>query len=260
MTNSSNRNPKALKDFIQQTTSHLEMDRTASVVELEESMKSLRNLSAEEKTEIGLLKSRIDEQSRLIMILKQRGDDFINKNMTLEKLNQELIEKKDFADEELSSVNSKLASLQEKFNFLDEGYRDLVKLKDEYRDKATELAKEKLTLVDKLKYSRNVDEINEEKRKMNAILEQTEFRVGQMENRCLELENELSLLKSFLNERDIKLKVICKEMEVYQMNNDDLKKKLQEANDKHARKVEALQKEKQELLFSYDNIKKVYSI
>lgn len=224
MSNSSNRNPKVLKDLIQQT-SHLEMDcSTSNVEQIEESMKNLRNLSNEEKTEIGLLKSRIEEQSRLIMILKQRGDDFINKNMILDKLNQELIEKKDQLEKELTLASTQLTSLQEKFNYLGDTQQELIKIKDEYKDKEAELTKENQLLLYKLKNSRAFDEINEEKQRMNEIMKLSEFKIRQIGGKCVELENELVKWKNYANERDIELQVTGKEIEAYRVNTDELKK------------------------------------
>ena len=41
------------------------------------SLSKLNNLTADEKGELGLLRSRIDEQSQLIMILKNRADEHL---------------------------------------------------------------------------------------------------------------------------------------------------------------------------------------
>lgn len=95
----SNRNPRNLRDFIEKSKFDSSFTITGPIVEnneqiLEESLRNLKNLSQEEKTETGMLKTRIDEQSRLIMVLKQRGDEYIRKNMTLEKLNVDLLEKR----------------------------------------------------------------------------------------------------------------------------------------------------------------------
>lgn len=50
----------------------------------------LRGISSDEKSELGKLKCRIDDQARLIMMLKKRNDDYILANMALDKHSIEL--------------------------------------------------------------------------------------------------------------------------------------------------------------------------
>ena len=58
--------------------------------ELETSLSKLKALQDDDKTENALLRSRIDEQSQLIMILKQRMDEAVNHARTLERTNEAL--------------------------------------------------------------------------------------------------------------------------------------------------------------------------
>ena len=58
--------------------------------ELETSLSKLKALKDDDKTENALLRSRIDEQSQLIMILKQRMDEAVNHARTLERTNEAL--------------------------------------------------------------------------------------------------------------------------------------------------------------------------
>ena len=95
-------------------------------------MQKLRNLSDEDKSEMGLLRSRIEEQSRLIMILKQRGDDYIRKNMLVEKLNKELLEEKESFDAEIESLEKQVILVNNRFNDLAENHQEMIKIKDEY--------------------------------------------------------------------------------------------------------------------------------
>ena len=48
------------------------------------------------KDEQDSLKSRLEEQSRLITFYKNRGDEYSRKNVNLEKLNHDLVEQKAF--------------------------------------------------------------------------------------------------------------------------------------------------------------------
>ena len=71
MTNS-NRNPKELRNLIETSKSSAGDDAL-----LDESFRNLRNISSEDKTEMGMLKSRIEEQSRLIMVYINSNNRFI---------------------------------------------------------------------------------------------------------------------------------------------------------------------------------------
>ena len=62
---SSHRNPKELKSLIQNCQSENFLDELEM---FEEPFRNLRNIPSEDKTEIGMMKSRIDEQGRLIMV------------------------------------------------------------------------------------------------------------------------------------------------------------------------------------------------
>ncbi len=57
---------------------------------IEESFKRLN------KEQYVMLRNRIEEQARLIVFYKNRGDEFSRKNMNLEKLNHDLVEQKAF--------------------------------------------------------------------------------------------------------------------------------------------------------------------
>ncbi len=57
---------------------------------MQSNLAKLRSLSEDDKTENAMLRSRIDQQSELIMILKQRTDEAVTKAHTLERINDEL--------------------------------------------------------------------------------------------------------------------------------------------------------------------------
>lgn len=242
MSNSSNRNPKVLKDLIPQQhlkSNQIEMNLNNAAAsssshqalltntnhheELEETMKNLKNLSAEEKTEIGLLKSRIEEQSRLIMILKQRGDDYIMKNMALEKLNKELDEKREQLERETKSAQSKFADLEGKFRYLGENHEALIRFKDEYKERVGVLERENRVLVERLKQSKLAGENeDEERRKMEKRLENAESKLLRTEERCLGLESELEKARNVASHKEEALKRAEKEIDGLRSKNRDL--------------------------------------
>ena len=83
-------------------------ERTYSMAEQpDEILSRLRGISSEEKSEMGKMKCRIDDQARLIMMLKKRNDEYILSNMTLDKhamdLEQQIDQLKDQLEEQDST-------------------------------------------------------------------------------------------------------------------------------------------------------------
>jgi len=189
MTNS-NRSPKELKELIEKCKSD---DQQFSSI-LDESMIKLRNISSEEKTEMGMLKERIDEQSRIIMMLKQRCDDYIHKNMALECLNQEMIDQKEKFDIELDELKFKYKQILQRFETLSNYNEEIIRIKDEYKQKNTEL-KEKVNDLN-AQLNRTNNDI-----KMKNLEEEIKF----LTNLCRENETQLVSLK---NENELKINLV----------------------------------------------------
>ena len=70
--------------------------------ESDEILSRLRGISSDEKSEIGKMKCRIDDQARLIMMLKKRNDEYILANMTLDKHSIELEKQIDELNEQIN--------------------------------------------------------------------------------------------------------------------------------------------------------------
>ena len=108
MASSSQRNPKDIKDLIERCKSGLEYR--------EESAKKM------EMSECQLLNARIDEQNRLIIFYKQRGDDYLQKIQSLERINQVLNDQRPF---KFFKIDSRRA--RSEAQFIDELVRDMEK-------------------------------------------------------------------------------------------------------------------------------------
>ena len=67
----------------------------------DELLSRLRGITSEEKSEMGKMRCRIDDQARLIMMLKKRNDEYILSNMTLDKHSMELEQQIDQLREQL---------------------------------------------------------------------------------------------------------------------------------------------------------------
>lgn len=105
-------------------------------------LEKLRGLSQDELTEVGMLRSRIDEQSSLICMLKQRADEMLLRCQALERVNNELQNVQVNMQTELQHEQKKSEKLQQRFMDLATNHREMINFKDEYKQKNTELVKE----------------------------------------------------------------------------------------------------------------------
>ncbi|KAM3861974.1 coiled-coil domain-containing protein 89 [Diretmus argenteus] len=99
----------------------------------QKSLENLRCLTPEEKTETGLLRSRIDEQSSLICVLKQRADEEFLRCEALQKINAELEGQLADGQRELDLERNKSAKLERRFMELAANHEEMIVFKDEYK-------------------------------------------------------------------------------------------------------------------------------
>ncbi|XP_053373901.1 coiled-coil domain-containing protein 89-like [Mercenaria mercenaria] len=111
-------------------------------------LSKLKGLSKDDKTENAMLRSRIDEQSQLIMILKNRADEAFTRISTLERINKELTEFRDNAQENINHEIRKFNILDKRFNDLASNHEEMIKYKDEYKRVNIELRQENERLKD----------------------------------------------------------------------------------------------------------------
>lgn len=118
------------------------------VEDMKSNLDKLKNLSEDDKKENAMLRSRIDEQCQLIMILKQRADDVQGKTSTLERINKELIEFRGNAQEMLNAEIRKNTLLEKRFDELASNHQEMIKIKDEYKRSNQDLRLENSRLRD----------------------------------------------------------------------------------------------------------------
>ena len=133
-----------------------------------------------------MLRSRIDEQSQLIMILKARADEAIIRTQTLEKINAELTEFRENASDNLNHEIRKFNLLDKRFNDLASNHEELIKYKDEYKRVNIELRQEN-------------DRLRDENRKLfsKALLEKDDIIKG-LEEKFAAAQNQISNLDAKL--------------------------------------------------------------
>ncbi|ESO96271.1 hypothetical protein LOTGIDRAFT_202210 [Lottia gigantea] len=134
----SSRSPKDLKNIVSESIN--------DVSDMQSNLAKLRALSEDDKTEAAMLRSRIDEQGQLIMILKQRTDDSILKAQTVDRINLQLTEQRDRAKEMLGQEMRKYEILDKRFHDLASNHEEMIKIKDEYKRVNAELRNENAKL------------------------------------------------------------------------------------------------------------------
>lgn len=109
---------------------------------LREALANFRELSEEEKSEKGLLRSRIQEQSQLICILKRRSDEALERCQILELLNSELEEKRMLEVKKLKAKNEHAQKLEKRFMTLAANHELMIRFKDEHKQQNVKLREE----------------------------------------------------------------------------------------------------------------------
>ncbi len=77
-----------------------------------------RNLTPADKTEVGLLRSRVDEQSNLIMILKARADEEYGRRKVFEDIVDSIQLNATESEETMKAEKEKLRVLEQNFDIL----------------------------------------------------------------------------------------------------------------------------------------------
>lgn len=104
---------------------------------IQKSLEKLRSLSAEDTTEV--LRSRIDEQSSLICILKQRADEVLLRCQALQKINTELEGRVMDCQKELDSERKKAELLEKRFMDLAANNQAIIAFMEEHKNQNAQL-------------------------------------------------------------------------------------------------------------------------
>ncbi|KAA8588171.1 hypothetical protein FQN60_001365 [Etheostoma spectabile] len=98
-----------------------------------ESLEKLRSISANDATETGMLRSRIDEQSSLICMLKERADEVLLRCQALQNINTELESRVTDCQTELDSERKKAELLEKRFMDLAANNQAIIAFMEEYK-------------------------------------------------------------------------------------------------------------------------------
>ncbi|CAF1022410.1 unnamed protein product [Rotaria sordida] len=129
----------------------------------DEIISRLRGISSDEKSEMGKMKCRIDDQARLIMMLKKRNDEYILANMALDKHSIEL-------ERQIEELRDKLEEeerLKDKIEELRKTIEQLKTLNIQWELKEQELNKR--FLFENNKYENLQQELSSQYKKIQTL-------------------------------------------------------------------------------------------
>nr|CAB3228769.1 coiled-coil domain-containing protein 89-like [Phallusia mammillata] len=209
---------------------------------------------AEYNNETAMLRSRIDEQGQLICILKQRADEHLNRNKTLEGINRELELLHNQARDECKDLKKSCIMLEKRFNELAENHEEMIKIKDTYKSRNVQLEKENKCLREDNKnlFSCAIEERDTEILKLLGKLKECNEHVQLLQKSEVALKKELDdvkktycskirKLESDLEDKQLHLKLLIKEM-------DEIKKCNQNKDIQENETITNLRKDKESLI------------
>nr|XP_043875768.1 coiled-coil domain-containing protein 89 isoform X1 [Solea senegalensis] len=118
------------------------MKSTEHMDSVQRSMDKLLNLSAVDMTETEILRSRMDEQSSLICILKQRADELLCQYQASEKMNTELKDRINVSQKELDTKSKRAELLEMRFMDLAANNQSVIAFMNEYKNHNAQLKME----------------------------------------------------------------------------------------------------------------------
>ncbi|XP_078117957.1 coiled-coil domain-containing protein 89 [Sander vitreus] len=113
------------------TTQHMDTVR--------KSLEKRRSISANDATETGMLRSRIDEQSSLICMLKERADEVLLRCQALQHINTELERRVTDCQTELDSERNRAELLEKRFMDLAANNQAIIAFMEEYKSQNAQL-------------------------------------------------------------------------------------------------------------------------
>ncbi|XP_044142601.1 coiled-coil domain-containing protein 89 [Bufo gargarizans] len=204
----------------------------------------------DEKTEMGMLRSRLDEQSQLICLLKRRADDALLRCQGLERAAQELESRRAEAEGLLAAERRRGQQLEERFGMLAANHQDMIRFKDEYKRQNEELRAECERLRDS-----SYPELLEKERSLRDLRDQLQAAGDQRRAETEELRGTVAELRGHQERSAGEIRALTRSLQLSEETCHQIQKKLshleevQKTEQKEAeKKMAELTKEKQDLL------------
>ncbi|XP_062510592.1 coiled-coil domain-containing protein 89-like [Corticium candelabrum] len=179
---------------------------------LREKFEVLRSLAHDDRQEADMLRSRIDQQSELIAILRQRSDQSYERYESVLDLVAELSDAKEALELEVSKERKQREIIEQRFKNLNENHVQLISIKDEYKSENdtlrgnnerlkreneslfNEIVQEKESQLSELqtRLREETERCHHMEKKQGEVEQKTETRVKQLEKTIKDLDLELS--------------------------------------------------------------------
>uniref|UniRef100_UPI0037E8535E coiled-coil domain-containing protein 89 n=1 Tax=Semicossyphus pulcher TaxID=241346 RepID=UPI0037E8535E len=232
---------------------------------IQKSLVKLRTLSVDDTTETGMLRSRINEQSSLICMMKQRADELLLQFEALHKINTELESQMKDCQTELDGERKKADLIERRFMDLAANNQAIIAFMDEYKNQngVLKLENDQLQAENETLFSQKLQDKEVFVQKLIQEIKQLTEAYTKKENEYREnLAGCQSKLQKQAAQHQAKEALLLGQVLVSQQQQreavemcKDLKMKLQKAGEEHALKdtkmresITSLNKEKDKLL------------
>ncbi|NXO55104.1 CCD89 protein, partial [Aramus guarauna] len=189
--------------------------------------------SPEEKREKALLRSRLEEQHRLICILKNKADDARKRCRGLEQLNTELEKLRTEDAVKMKTQTQRIQHLEQRFTDLANSHEKMIQLKDEHRKQHMQLREEnkRLRQENKVLFSQTLMEKEGEVLQLAAQARKLSQQLGSLQEKCA-----YESRRAQEREKEL-LEAQSQQASAHAWEVDSLKKQLQCLQEKHRETV-----------------------
>ncbi|XP_028249319.1 coiled-coil domain-containing protein 89 [Parambassis ranga] len=197
---------------------------------IQKSLEYLPSLTTEDITDRKMLRSRIDEQSNLICILKQRADKTLLRCQALQKINTELEDQATHCRKELESERKRAETLAQRFFDLSDNNEAIIAFMEEHKNHNAQLKEENKQLRSE-NDSLFSQKLHNQEVHIQKLTEEMKLLTEKYTNKENEYWKKLDTYKTKHQEQETHYKA----KEASQLNQlSDFKLKLQEAKEQYA--------------------------
>jgi len=122
-------------------------------------------------------------------VLKKSGDDYLNKNTVLEKMNQQLNDQIEELEKTIKDMNNKHKLISDRFKTLSDYNEEIIKYKDEYKSKNVKLTAE----LDELKKAMSS---SSEAIKFAGLKAEMESKIAALTEKCEQHDKTVELINA----------------------------------------------------------------
>ncbi|XP_056146122.1 coiled-coil domain-containing protein 89 [Lampris incognitus] len=164
------------------------------------SLEDLRCLTQEENAETGTLQSRIEEQSSLICLLKQRADERLLRCQALQKTKTELEGLAAERQRDLDLERKKSKMFEQRFNELATNHQDMIAFKDDYKRQNVQLRQQNQQLQSENE-SLCSQKLQEKEALVHRLTEEVKLLKEKLKNTENEHQERIAVLRSKVKEQ-----------------------------------------------------------